>query len=80
MTISFQQYCVFIWLVVQLLEYLIILFDYFKNYLKMEHLKMLNLMITKQRWKCFDLLKVTDLYFRYSLTLRQFLCINLDKK
>ena len=80
MTISFQQCCVFIWLVVQLLEYLIILFGYFKNYLKMEHLKMVNLMITKQRWKCFDLLKVTYLYFRYSLTLRQFLCINLDKK
>lgn len=80
MTISFQQYCAFMWLVVQLLEYLIVLFGYFKTYLKMENLEMLNLMITKQRWKCFDLLKVADLYFRYSLTLRQFLCINLDKK
>ena len=30
MTISSQQICVFIWLVVQLLEYLIVLLDYFK--------------------------------------------------
>lgn len=40
---------------------------------------MLN-MIRKQKWKFFDLLKVTDLQLSYSLTLRQLLCIHLEKK
>lgn len=52
----------------------------FKKLFETKNLTMLNIMIRKQKWKFFDLPEVTDLQFRYLLTLRQLLYISLDKK